>query len=421
MEKGFLDKVEDNAAIRIWSEKTQQEKCDSLTKGYMSKLWDFTRISVTQNNLQELKEIWDQWDDKTKQLFYCNYGDLSYLLDVKVDLVPTVEEYTTLLCCPRIQADKAYFRAANVPNFLKKLMSIMEISHIDDAVSNLLNRLDKRVIPVLAILAETFRSLSACRRAGERRFIGCAQLFLAWFYSHFWWVEKVSYLVFSENYFPLKEFVATPRGDDISKEKWMTILQSLQDEDVEWRAPWVIPDEIFYRCRDFDWVPLLEIWEAIGYTPIPVTQGLAQCEFAYRGDNYKKKVQIIKQDFEKRSSELEKMIEQLEEEKMQLGLDIDVQKLEAEKMRKGKNKAEEDLDSLKIDYARVREDALERDLLESRNEKVGLRAQAVELERSLLQYRSRNSAIELKAMLNKIEELKRKIEEFKTTLQNCEL
>ncbi|MBA0761956.1 hypothetical protein Gotri_024521 [Gossypium trilobum] len=56
MKKGFLDKVEDNAALRIWSEQIQQEKGDSLTEGYMSELWDFTRISVTQNNLQELKE-----------------------------------------------------------------------------------------------------------------------------------------------------------------------------------------------------------------------------------------------------------------------------------------------------------------------------------------------------------------------------
>ncbi|MBA0855832.1 hypothetical protein Goshw_019800, partial [Gossypium schwendimanii] len=24
----------------------------------------FSRISLTQNNLQELKEIWDQWDDE---------------------------------------------------------------------------------------------------------------------------------------------------------------------------------------------------------------------------------------------------------------------------------------------------------------------------------------------------------------------
>ncbi|MBA0731467.1 hypothetical protein Golax_025509 [Gossypium laxum] len=45
MEKRFLDKVEDNAAIRIWSERTQQEKGNSLTEGYVSELWDFTRIS----------------------------------------------------------------------------------------------------------------------------------------------------------------------------------------------------------------------------------------------------------------------------------------------------------------------------------------------------------------------------------------
>ncbi|MBA0679989.1 hypothetical protein Goari_011723 [Gossypium aridum] len=57
MENRFLDKVEDNVAIQIWFEKTKQEKGDSLTEGYMSELWDFTHISVTQNNLQELKEI----------------------------------------------------------------------------------------------------------------------------------------------------------------------------------------------------------------------------------------------------------------------------------------------------------------------------------------------------------------------------
>ncbi|MBA0667440.1 hypothetical protein Goklo_000524, partial [Gossypium klotzschianum] len=45
-----------------------------------------------------------------------------------VDLVPTVEEYTTLLCCPRIQADKVYSRATNVLTFLKMLMSITGMS-----------------------------------------------------------------------------------------------------------------------------------------------------------------------------------------------------------------------------------------------------------------------------------------------------
>ncbi|KAK5784017.1 hypothetical protein PVK06_038535 [Gossypium arboreum] len=47
-------------------------------------------------------------------------------------------------------------------------------------------------------------------------------------------------------------------------------------------------------------------------------------------------------------------IEQLEEEKMQSGLDVDVQNLEANKLRKRKNKFEEDLDSLKTDYKKLR-------------------------------------------------------------------
>ncbi|MFQ6657525.1 hypothetical protein Gotur_027160 [Gossypium turneri] len=74
MEKGFLDKVEYNAAVRAWSETTQHEKGDSLAKGYISKLWDFTCISVTQNRLQELKEIWDQWNEEVSyRVFSENY------------------------------------------------------------------------------------------------------------------------------------------------------------------------------------------------------------------------------------------------------------------------------------------------------------------------------------------------------------
>ncbi|MBA0645508.1 hypothetical protein Goklo_013605 [Gossypium klotzschianum] len=179
----------------------------------------------------------------------------------------------------------------------------------------------------------------------------------------------------------------------------MAILQSLKDEDVEWKAPWMVPNEILYRCGDFDWVPLLGIWGAVVYAPL-------LCEFSYKDDSYKKKIrettnawkqidrmkrfvvgpmvtleysgwcskrindniprpsqesvrlmkeylqvvpseiEIIKQDFEKRNSELGKKIEKLKEEKMHLRLDIDVQRLETEKLRKRKNKAEEDLDKI---------------------------------------------------------------------------
>ncbi|KAH1115471.1 hypothetical protein J1N35_008849 [Gossypium stocksii] len=67
----------------------------------------------------------------------------------------------------------------------------------------------------------------------------------------------------------------------------------------------MIPDGVLYYCGDFDWVPLLEIWGAIGYAPLLVlrqyqlrqfilaTQGLAQCEFSYKDENYKKKAREI--------------------------------------------------------------------------------------------------------------------------------
>lgn len=148
----YFDKVEDNASVCTWSEKTQLEKGDNITEGHTSELWNFTRINSMQNEFQELRDIWAQWDNEAKQLFYQNYGDLPYLLDVKVDrhlframvqfwnpaysffafgnvdLVPTLEKYTTLLRCPRIQGHKAYVRPPSLPTFAKKLVMITGMS-----------------------------------------------------------------------------------------------------------------------------------------------------------------------------------------------------------------------------------------------------------------------------------------------------
>ncbi|MBA0636806.1 hypothetical protein Godav_025876 [Gossypium davidsonii] len=214
MESEFLNKVEDNTVIRIWSEKTQLEKGDSLTMGYTSELWDYTSIDVDEHLFRALAQFWNS-------AYSCfTFGE--------VDMVPTMEEYTALLRCPRIQVDKVYSRAANVLTFTKKLTRITEMSeqwvtarikqkgenrcilwrslrdqilahpdtkkkvdvfalsiyglvifpkalgHIDEAVTDLFDKLDRRVTPVPAILAETFRSLNACRRTGEERFVGCA-------------------------------------------------------------------------------------------------------------------------------------------------------------------------------------------------------------------------------------------------------
>ncbi|KAG8486705.1 hypothetical protein CXB51_020166 [Gossypium anomalum] len=111
MENESLDKVEDNAAIRIRFKKTRLEKCDSLTER-------FRRPDVGAFGRKE-----------------------------KVDIF-ALSIYGLVI-------------------FLKVL------GHIDGLVSGLFDLFDKRVTPVPAILAETFRSLNACRRRGEGKFIGC--------------------------------------------------------------------------------------------------------------------------------------------------------------------------------------------------------------------------------------------------------
>ncbi|MFQ6651542.1 hypothetical protein Gotur_023828 [Gossypium turneri] len=133
-----------------------------------------------------------------------------------VDLVPTIEEYTALLRCSRVQIDRIYSKVVNVPTFLRNLMNITGMSeqwvtvrikqkgdskcipwkdlkdlilahpdvgkrvnvlalsiyglvifaktlwHVDEAVTDLFDRLEKRVTPVSVMLAETFRLLNAC-------------------------------------------------------------------------------------------------------------------------------------------------------------------------------------------------------------------------------------------------------------------
>ncbi|KAG8490399.1 hypothetical protein CXB51_013686 [Gossypium anomalum] len=116
--------------------------------GYVSKLSDYIRINVIQDNQHELKEIWDQWGIKAKQLFYNNHGDSQYLLDLgidenlfraitqywnlvyscftfgKADMVSVVEEYSVLWRCPMIQV---YSKADRIPTFMRKIMNVMGI------------------------------------------------------------------------------------------------------------------------------------------------------------------------------------------------------------------------------------------------------------------------------------------------------
>ncbi|XP_016700014.1 cilia- and flagella-associated protein 57-like [Gossypium hirsutum] len=164
-------------------------------------------------------------------------------------------------------------------------------------------------------------------------------------------------------------------------------------------------------------------------------------------------LEVIKQEFERKSLELGKKIEKLEEEKIYLSLDVDIQKIKVEKVRKEKRKIEEDRDDLKTQYKRIqlsmkraglgksleqwqqevqeerakaeywekkfKEMQAQNQALEKKNQ--GLKAEVTELGRSLHHHQSRNSVVELKVSLNKIEKMKHNIRGLEAALRNCEL
>ncbi|MFQ6665124.1 hypothetical protein Gotur_031980 [Gossypium turneri] len=145
-------------------------------------------------------------------------------------MTPTIEEYVALLHIDDVQFNKIYVKEPKPMTFKKKLIKLTgmtdiwaekqikkknEVScipwfsvrelvqnhpdtlrridlfalaiyglvvfpkvlgHIEVAVVDFFEKLGQRINPVPTILAETFRSLNACRKKKEGRFIGCAQL-----------------------------------------------------------------------------------------------------------------------------------------------------------------------------------------------------------------------------------------------------
>ncbi|KAG8471873.1 hypothetical protein CXB51_036342 [Gossypium anomalum] len=316
MEESITQVTEKNVVIRDWSLKTQKAKGDSLTEGCITNLPEQVTSNARQNNLKDLTRIWKQWDTDTRGIFTENYGDIAHLIAVNVyeqliqamvqfwdpayqcftfnqeDMTPTIEEYAALLRIDNVQFSKIYVKEPKPMTFKKKLVRLMgmtdmwaekqikkknEVScvpwfslrdlvqnhpdivkrmnlfalaiyglivfpkvlgHVEVAVVDFFERLRQRINPVPTILAETFRSLSSCRRKGEGHFI--------------------------------RSYLEKDWPKDVTEQHWVSVFQNLRTEDITWRAPWIRPSVLLYKCRSQDWVPLLGLWGGIGYAPLMV-------------------------------------------------------------------------------------------------------------------------------------------------------
>ncbi|MBA0845100.1 hypothetical protein Goarm_022285 [Gossypium armourianum] len=137
------------------------------------------------------------------------------------------------------------------------------LRHIEVAVVDFFERLRQGINPVPTILAETFRSLNACRKKWEGRFIGCTQLLNVWIFSHFWKVECTHFHMFSKTFALLEAHLEKDWPKDITEQHWVSIFQNIRAEDITWRAPWIRPSVLLYKCGNQDWVTFLGLWEEL--------------------------------------------------------------------------------------------------------------------------------------------------------------
>ncbi|KAG8480520.1 hypothetical protein CXB51_024625 [Gossypium anomalum] len=288
-------------------------KGDSLVKGCISNLPEQIATNIRQNNLEDLTQIWKQWDSETRGIFTGKYGDIAHLIAVKVDeqliqamvrfwdpayqcfifnhedMTPTIKEYDALLRIDNVQFNKIYVKEPKPMTFKKKLVRLTGIIDI---------WAEKHIKKKNGISCIPWFSL----RKGEGRFIGCAQLLNVWILSHFWKVERTPFHMFSKTFVLLKAYLEKDWPKDVTEQHWVSIFQNLRTEDITWRAPWICPSVLIYKCGSQDWVPLLRLWGGIGYAPLMIqrqfasrqfilaTRGLAQSEFAFTGEGYMKRV-----------------------------------------------------------------------------------------------------------------------------------
>ncbi|KAG8496199.1 hypothetical protein CXB51_009532 [Gossypium anomalum] len=152
MEESITQIIEKNAVVRDWSLKTQREKGDSLVEGSVANLPEHTTVNVRQNNLEDLVQVWNQWDSDTRGIFTERYGDIAHLITIRVDeqlikamvrfwdpayqcftfnqedMTPTIEEYAALLRIDNVQFGKIYVKEPKPLTFRKKLVRLTDMT-----------------------------------------------------------------------------------------------------------------------------------------------------------------------------------------------------------------------------------------------------------------------------------------------------
>uniref|UniRef100_A0A2N9IXB9 DUF7745 domain-containing protein n=1 Tax=Fagus sylvatica TaxID=28930 RepID=A0A2N9IXB9_FAGSY len=263
--------------------------------GIFGKFPPFMRLQVDRGLLEALASFWDPT--------HCCFSI------GEVDLIPTMEEYAELLQLDSpfsetpIARPEETWRKANISldlltkyfsrsafpaklarDFIvgKKGWKKFRINAFKIAFAGIFlfptsaGRIDLGVIPIVfsegrsiipAILCETVRSLSYCRRQGEGVPMFCTQLLQLWFCSHLQHFHRLQTPYHFERHTVSQTVqIALPFTGD--SRAWALYLLDLPLSGWAWKVTWGPASWMpWTHCALFDGVPLPGVWGCTGHYP----------------------------------------------------------------------------------------------------------------------------------------------------------
>uniref|UniRef100_A0A2N9G344 DUF7745 domain-containing protein n=1 Tax=Fagus sylvatica TaxID=28930 RepID=A0A2N9G344_FAGSY len=268
--------------------------------GFFGKFPPFMRLQVDRGLLEALASFWDPT--------HCCFSI------GEVDLVPTMEEYAELLQLDRPFSETPFYvqrlprpeetwRKANISldlltkyfsrsgfpvklarDFIagKKGWKKFRINAFKIAFAGIFlfptsaGRIDLGVIPIVfsegrsiipAILCETVRSLSYCRRQGEGVPMFCTQLLQLWFCSHLRHFYRLQTPYHFERH-TVSQTVNIALPFTGNSRDWASYLLDLPLGEWSWKVTWgPAVWKPWTHCALFDGVPLPGVWGCTGYYP----------------------------------------------------------------------------------------------------------------------------------------------------------
>ncbi|EOY31808.1 Uncharacterized protein TCM_038971 [Theobroma cacao] len=291
---GPLNIYRNDYEIELQMRQIQQEKGDCLTQGHISILPERVHLDLQQNDFTEMVGIWEQWRRAHRDNFQNKYGHIAWLLYVpiddqmlraivqfwdpsyrcfvfnKVDMTPTIEEYSSLLRIDHMQPDKIYWRAQKTGH-RRKLAKLLGMTTVE--VDQHLKKKGDTECLLWSFLNEYIKKYME---------------------------DEQGLLAFAMAIYGLVVFPKV-----LGHVEWVARLRRLMSIEVTWRAPWMPRMQVMYKCGDKPWVPLMGPWGAISYAPImvrrqfgseqfvPMTHQLDQLEFTYGEPETLKRIEEI--------------------------------------------------------------------------------------------------------------------------------